>query len=241
MYRGCPCPDPPVCHRVQDDSVAKRQPCAYCWCVSCQIVSACERVCELVLCDGVPHCQMVILQTNCDSCVLWHVGTLTPLLDDKRCLASSLSFSNCPTPLFNVTPDVSRRISSSLWYSRNLFNCLSDASCSFGMLSAAVVPKTDCSSTHVLCLCGGLGSSLLSNLLRGLSPLRLLCLSTQRLPSLQSPCLLQRPGTVELFAAPPVVAVLLLLKRFLDGLHLVFQLGSFLFLCGFSSASSVSE
>ena len=29
------------------------------------------------------------------------------------------------------------------------------------MLSAAVVPKADCSSAHVLCLCGGLGSSLL--------------------------------------------------------------------------------
>ena len=26
-------------------------------------VSACERVCELVLCDGVPHCEKVILQT----------------------------------------------------------------------------------------------------------------------------------------------------------------------------------
>ena len=26
VYRGCPCPDPPVCHRVQDDSAAKRQP-----------------------------------------------------------------------------------------------------------------------------------------------------------------------------------------------------------------------
>ena len=26
VYRGCPCRAPPVCHRVQDDSVAKRQP-----------------------------------------------------------------------------------------------------------------------------------------------------------------------------------------------------------------------
>ena len=33
------------------------------------------------------------------------------------------------------------------------------------MLSAAVVPKTDCSSAHVLCLCGGLGSSILLCLL----------------------------------------------------------------------------
>ena len=26
VYRGCPCRDPPVCHRVQDDSGAMRQP-----------------------------------------------------------------------------------------------------------------------------------------------------------------------------------------------------------------------
>ena len=98
------------------------------------------------------------------------------------------------------------------------------------MLSAAVTPKADCSSAHVLCLCGGLGSSFLlcllssfglslSNLLRGLSQLRLLCLSILRLPSLQSPWLLQRPGTVELFAAPYVVSVLVLLERFLDGFN----------------------
>ena len=113
-----------------------------------------------------------------------------------------------------------------------------------GMLSAAVVPKTDGSSTHVLSLCGGLGSSLLlcvlssfgfslSSLFRGLSQLRLLCLSILRLPSLQSPWLLQRPGIVELFAALVVVSLLLLLKRFLDSLHLVLQLNSFLFFCGF--------
>ena len=72
------------------------------------------------------------------------------------------------------------------------------------MLSAAVVPKTDCSSAHVLCLCGGLGSSLLlalaslSSFLRGLCQLRLL--------PLQSPWLLQRPGTVELFAVPQAIS-----------------------------------
>ena len=67
------------------------------------------------------------------------------------------------------------------------------------MLSAAVVPKTDCSSTHVLCLCGGLGElwPLSQQPLRGLSRLRLL--------SLQSPWLLQRPGTVELFIAPQAI------------------------------------
>ena len=114
---------------------------------------------------------------------------------------------------------------------RNLFSCLLNTSCSFGKLSAHVL-ITDCSSVYVLCLCGGLGSSLLpsllssfgfslSNLLRGLSQLLL-----------QSPWLLQGPVTVELFA-PPVVSMLLLLKRFLDGLHLVFQLSRLQFLCGF--------
>ena len=73
VYRACPCRDQRVCHRVQGDSVAKRQPCACDWCVSCHLVS----VCGLVLCDRVPHCKTVILQTSCDSCVLWHVGILT--------------------------------------------------------------------------------------------------------------------------------------------------------------------
>ena len=82
--------------------------------------------------------------------------------------------------------------------------------------SAVVLARAFC-----LVCCRALVS--LSNLLRGLSQLRL--------PSLQSSWLLQRPVTVELFA-PPVISVLLLLKRFLDGLHLVLQLGSFLFHCG---------
>ena len=30
VYRGCPCRDPSVCHRVRDDSVAKRQPLCVC-------------------------------------------------------------------------------------------------------------------------------------------------------------------------------------------------------------------
>ena len=113
VYRGCPCRDPPVCHRVQDDSVAERQRSECGWCVCFHLVSACERFCELVLCDGVLHRETKIFLTNCDSRVLWHVGILTHLLDDKRCLASSLSFPTFPTPLFNVTPDMVRRISSS--------------------------------------------------------------------------------------------------------------------------------
>ena len=90
------------------------------------------------------------------------------------------------------------------------------------MLSAAVVPETDCSSTHVLCLCGGLGWSLLpcllssfglslSNLLRGF-----LCCN--------------RPG---FFSGLVMWSCELYLKRFVDSPHFVFQLGRFLFLCGF--------
>ena len=45
------------------------------------------------------HRETVIPQTNCDSRFLWHVGILTPLLNDKRCLASSLSFP--PVPLLS--------------------------------------------------------------------------------------------------------------------------------------------
>ena len=38
VYRGCPCRDPPVCHRVQGDSVAKRIP----WlCVLIGVVTSC--------------------------------------------------------------------------------------------------------------------------------------------------------------------------------------------------------
>ena len=37
VYRGCPCRDPPVCHRVQGDSVAKRQP----LCVLVGVVTSC--------------------------------------------------------------------------------------------------------------------------------------------------------------------------------------------------------
>ena len=45
------------------------------------------------------------------------------------------------------------------------------------MLSAAVVPITDCSSAHVLCLCGGLGSSLLLCLLSSFGILSCLLLA----------------------------------------------------------------
>ena len=37
VYCGCPCQDPPVCHRVQSDSVAKRQP----FCVLVGVVTSC--------------------------------------------------------------------------------------------------------------------------------------------------------------------------------------------------------
>ena len=38
VYRGCPCRDPPVCHRVQGDSGAKRQPTL---CVLVGVVTSC--------------------------------------------------------------------------------------------------------------------------------------------------------------------------------------------------------
>ena len=165
VYLGCPCRDPPVCHRVQDDSVANRQPFSVIVGTSPVMLSRLANVfVSFVLCDGVPHCKIIILQTNFNSCVLWHLRILTPLLDDKRCLASSLSF---PTvPLNTTMPLVTRFVGSQrhLWYMRNLFSYLSNSSCSLGMLSVAVVPKTGCSSAYVLCLCG-LGSSLLLRLL----------------------------------------------------------------------------
>ena len=51
--------------------MAERQPCACVCCVSCHVVSACERVCELVLCDGVPHCATCNSPEDCDTCVLF--------------------------------------------------------------------------------------------------------------------------------------------------------------------------
>ena len=44
VYRGCPCRDSPVCHRVQGDSVAKRQP----LCVLVGVVTSCV-LCARVL------------------------------------------------------------------------------------------------------------------------------------------------------------------------------------------------
>ena len=41
--------------------MAKRQPCAYCWWVSCY----------LVFCDGVPHCALVIPFINWDCRIQW--------------------------------------------------------------------------------------------------------------------------------------------------------------------------
>ena len=135
--------------------------------------------------------------------------------------------SNC------TTPDVAR-ISPSCVFVRNRFNCLPNSSYSFGVLSAAVVPKTVrlltfSASAVVLAPAFAFVVELWPLSQQPASRL----VSILRLPSLQSPWLLQRPDHVERFAAPPVVSVLLLSKRLLDNLHLGLQLGSFLFLCGF--------
>ena len=53
VCRGCPCRDPPVCHRVQGDSVAKRHP-LLCVCWSRDLVCAlrsCSWSCITLLCN----------------------------------------------------------------------------------------------------------------------------------------------------------------------------------------------
>ena len=100
-----------------------------------------------------------------------------------------------------------------------------------------------CDMLEYLHPCSTISAALRAHCRFQLSCCRALASLSARPPSrhslLQSPWLLQRPGIVELFAAPPFVSVLLLLKRLLDGVHLVFQLGRFpLWL---SSSYSASE
>ena len=198
-------------NRVQDDSVAERQRSECGWCVCFHLVSACERFCELVLCDGVLHRETKIFLTNCHSRVLWHVGILTHLLDGKRCLASSLSF---PTfPLLSSMSHLTWFVGSGrhLWYIRNCFNCLRrtqavhSACClqpSFRKLSVRLLTVSAC--VVVFC-CRALASlsaaSFAACLNCGFSAFRF-----YGFPSLQSPWLLQRPGTVELFAVPQAIS-----------------------------------
>ena len=78
VFRGCPCRDPPVCHRVQDDSGAQRQP--FC-------------VWLLVLLESWHHVFLalvfvVVFRAHAQ------LRILTPLLKWKRCSSSqSSSFS----------------------------------------------------------------------------------------------------------------------------------------------------
>ena len=67
VYRGCPCRDPPVCHRVQGDSVAKRQP-FFVW--------------LLVLLESrhhvfvrVPRVSRDVITTGCSSCATENTHT----------------------------------------------------------------------------------------------------------------------------------------------------------------------
>ena len=183
---------------------AERQPCACGLCVSCRLVCACERVCES---------KPIVMLVFRDMLEYLHACSTIALLCEL------IVVSSCPTPLFNVTPDVTRQILIvTLWYVRNLFSFLLITSCSFGMLSAHVlVPKK---LTVRLCSRSlPLRWSWLERSALFVVELWPCCFSILRRPSL----LLLRPGTVELFAVPPVVSVLLLLKRFLDGLNLVFS------------------
>ena len=105
------------------------------------------------------------------------------------------------------------------------FNCLLITSCSL-----------NCSSAHVLRWSWLEPSALFFVELWPFSQQ-----PPSRLPLLQSFWLPQRPGTVELLAAPPVVSVFLLLKRFLDGLHLVLETRQISVPLWLSSSSSASE
>ena len=75
VYRGCPCRDPLVCHRVQGDSVAKRQPFCVCVgvlgvvtsCVPCAQRSTCVEGCVYNL--FVAHVQKRILTKATMVCV----------------------------------------------------------------------------------------------------------------------------------------------------------------------------
>ena len=157
-----------------------------------------------------------------------------------KALPCELIVSNC------LTPDVARQVSSSPVACSESFQFSLDTSCSFGMLSAHVfVPKTDCSSVltfsasavvlvRAFCLVCCRALALLSAnsfavcLNCGFSAVRFYGVLHCNRPGFFSGlellnCLLYLP----------VVSVLLLLKRFLDSLNLVFQLGRFQFLCVF--------
>ena len=56
VYRGCPCRDPPLCHRIQGDSVAKRQPFFVCVGVVGVVTSCVPRVSRDVMTTGCSSC-----------------------------------------------------------------------------------------------------------------------------------------------------------------------------------------
>ena len=113
------------------------------------------------------------------------------------------------------------------------------------MLSAAVVPKTDCSSARVLCHCGGLGSSLLLCLVVELwlvsqqPPSRLVSTAASLLFRFYGFLRCNRPGVFSgLVLLNSLLYLLLFLcccssRDFLTCPHLIFQLGRFQSLCGF--------
>ena len=75
VYRGCPCWNPPVCHRVLGDTVAKRQPFLVCLLV---LMESRRRVC-------LAHVFVVVHHAHVQ------LRILTPLLDWKRCPSSQSS------------------------------------------------------------------------------------------------------------------------------------------------------
>ena len=214
VYRGCPCRDPPVGHRVQDDSVAERQPCACGCCVSCHLVADFEHVCELVLYDGVLHRetvnspnQLIVIRVFCG---MWEYLHTCSTVSAALRAQSRFQLSS---PLFNVTPDVIRRISSSPVV------CLEPLQLSFELklfIRHAVCSRRSENSLFVNSRSLPLRWSWLQP--SALFVVELWPLSQQppsRLVSTAAPLpsdstaswLLQRPGTAELFAVPPVVSV----------------------------------
>ena len=71
VYRGCLCRVPPVCHRVQGDSEAKRQP------LLCVVVGVLGVVTSCVLCARVPRGPKDVITNICCSCATENTYKIT--------------------------------------------------------------------------------------------------------------------------------------------------------------------
>ena len=97
VYLGCPCQDPPVCHRVQGN------PC-------CVLLESWRRMCLALVLVHHTHVQLRIL---------------TPLLDWKRCSSSQLSPMSCSVGLlFLAFINNLVIMDCSISFSINFFDCV---------------------------------------------------------------------------------------------------------------------